>query len=174
MVFRNAPPPYPFLWESDLQPQARWHADGDGPVQYFADCSDGAWAEFLRHEGITDPADLDGVSRALWAVEIPDLPLPTPSLPLDVMVGEEASYPACQAEASRLKAAGEVGLTAPSAALANSLAQPWRVDGGLVPAGHRATRTVVLFGTRPDLEGWKVAHQARPHAELLPLVNPLN
>ena len=173
MVFRNGPPFAPFLWESDTQPEARWHGTGEGPVQYFANCSDAAWAEFLRHEGITDPADLDGVVRALWAVEIPDDPLPDPTLDQDVMVGGEPTYPSCRAEARRLRTEGEFGLTAPSAALVDSQATPWRVDGGLVAGAVRDARTIVLFGLRPDLEGWKVAHQARPHAELLPRVNHL-
>jgi hypothetical protein len=49
------------LWEAASQPAARWHADGEGPAQYLADTPVGAWAEFLRHEGITDEADLSGV-----------------------------------------------------------------------------------------------------------------
>lgn len=30
----------------------------------------GAWAQLLRHEEITDPADLAGISTRLWAVRI--------------------------------------------------------------------------------------------------------
>jgi hypothetical protein len=52
IVFRHADPSLPFLWEDVGQPPARWHGDGDGPVQYFTDTPDGAWAEFLRHEEI--------------------------------------------------------------------------------------------------------------------------
>ena len=70
--FRHADHRYPFLWESAAQPAGRWHADGDGPCQYLADTPDGAWAEFLRHEEITDPDDLPGITRSLWAVEVPD------------------------------------------------------------------------------------------------------
>src|SRR5205823_2277822 len=41
---------------------------GDGPAQYFADTPVGAWAEFLRHEGITDEADLlQSCPRDNWA-----------------------------------------------------------------------------------------------------------
>ena len=70
IAFRHCDRRWPFLWESAVQPQARWHGEGEGPVQYLADTPDGAWAEFLRHEEITDEADLAGVSRALWAVSV--------------------------------------------------------------------------------------------------------
>src|SRR5436190_1844945 len=72
IAFRHADPRFPFLWESAAQPAARWHDDGDGPVQYFADTPNGAWADFLRHEAIVDPDDLATIQRAIWAVEIPD------------------------------------------------------------------------------------------------------
>ena len=56
--FRQVDARYPFLWEDSRQPEGRWHAAGDGPAHYIADTPDGAWAEFLRHEEITDPDDL--------------------------------------------------------------------------------------------------------------------
>ena len=71
ILFRQCDRRFPFLWEAANQPAARWHADGEGPAQYLADTPSGAWAEFLRHEGITNEADLAGVERALWAVEVP-------------------------------------------------------------------------------------------------------
>ncbi|MEE3851360.1 hypothetical protein VZC37_13525 [Gordonia sp. LSe1-13] len=70
IVFRNYDPRFPFLWELNTQPGARWHAHGDGPVQYFADTPAGAWAEFIRHEEITDPDDLAGIQRAICAIDI--------------------------------------------------------------------------------------------------------
>jgi len=69
--FRNADRRWPFLWEDSSQPPARWHGPGEGPAQYLADTPDGAWAEFLRHEEIIDPADVSGVRRHLWAIELP-------------------------------------------------------------------------------------------------------
>jgi hypothetical protein len=54
--YRHADPRFPFLWESNDQPP--------GPVQYFADTPDGAWAEFLRHEGIRADAELVNLRRA--------------------------------------------------------------------------------------------------------------
>ena len=68
--FRNADTRFPFLHESSAQVPARWHGAGAGPAQYLADTADGAWAEFLRHEEISDPRDLAGISRNLWAVEV--------------------------------------------------------------------------------------------------------
>ena len=37
----------------------------------FAQTWDGL-AELLRHEEITDPEDLPGITRSLWAVDVPD------------------------------------------------------------------------------------------------------
>lgn len=104
--FRHADPRYPFLWESSDQPAARWHAAGDGPAHYFSDTPDGAWAEFLRHEEILDPADLPTIRRAVWAVDLGEPTLARPVLGRDVVTGGHASYPACQAEARRLRRRG--------------------------------------------------------------------
>jgi len=55
IVYRHTDPRFPFLWESGGQPAGRWNAEGEGPVNTFADRPEGAWAELLRHEEITDP-----------------------------------------------------------------------------------------------------------------------
>ena len=78
IAFRHSDGRFPFLWEDANQPSARWHREGEGPVQYLADTPDGAWAEFLRHEEITDEIDLEGISRALWTVSITDTNFATP------------------------------------------------------------------------------------------------
>ena len=70
MGFRHTDPRYPFLWEDTSQPAGRWHSQDERPVQYFCDTPDGAWAEFLRHEEITEPEDLRTIRRALWAVDL--------------------------------------------------------------------------------------------------------
>ena len=89
IVYRNADPRFPFLWENADQPAARWHGMGEGPVQYFADTPDGAWAEFVRHEGITQETELVNVRRSLWAIELPDdLPAETPALPVRILKGQ--------------------------------------------------------------------------------------
>lgn len=166
IAFRHAPPGYPFLWEGPGQPAGRWNREGDGPTHYFADTPDGAWAEFLRHEEITDPDDLPGIERAIWAVEIGDPPAARPGLRPHVLTGDRASYPACQRAAGALRAGDQPGLTAPSAALVDGDARGLRVDGGLKPGPPREAAVIVIFGARPDLAGWCAA-LGRPAAELL-------
>src|SRR5437660_9611813 len=99
IVFRQVDARYPFLWEDDSQPAGRWHADGEGPAHYFADTPDGAWAEFLRHEEITDPEDLPTIRRQMWAVQIDDAPAVRVSLPEHVLTGGVDTYRRCQSEA---------------------------------------------------------------------------
>jgi hypothetical protein len=166
IVFRHADARYPFLWESNEQPAARWHGEGEGPVAYFAETPDGAWAEFLRHEEITDPADLEGVVRSIWAIELPDPTETAPRLTLTVMTGDRSSYEPCRAEARRLRARA-AGLVAPSAAIRPRTPSGFRVDGGLRPAASRPERVFVLFGPRPALVGWSACAEGRPRADLL-------
>jgi len=168
IVFRRASAPFPFLWESAEQPPGRWHGEGEGPTHYFADTPDGAWAEFLRHENITDVEDLDGIRETIWAIDLPDdLKLSAPDLPPRALLGGSESYADCQAEARRLRAAGTAGLMAISAALVPTGARGWRVQRGLQPGPGRDGRVVVLYGPHPELVGWRAGAQARPHAELL-------
>jgi hypothetical protein len=167
IVFRHADPRFPFLWESSAQPAARWHGEGEGPVGYFSATADAAWAEFLRHEEIRDPADLPGVRRALWAVQVEEVPETRPRLARDVSVGPPATYAECQAEAHRLREAGATGLVAPCAAVKENTASGFRTDGGLRPARRGRERTIVLFGRRPDLVGWAACAEGRPRDDLL-------
>ena len=170
--FRHADPRCPFLWEGADQPAARWHAAGEGPVHYFSDTPDGAWAEFLRHEEISDPDEFATIRRALWAVDLGDPPLAAPDLPREVLTGGPASHSACQAEALRLRRLGVRGLEAPSAALVPGGARGWRVEGGLRPGSSRDGRVYVLFGRRPDLVGWRATAAGRPGGDLLAAVRP--
>lgn len=170
IVFRHGDPSLPFLWEDASQPPGRWHAEGEGPAQYFADTPDGAWAEFLRHEEIKDARDLETVRRAIWAVELPDEAADEPKLPDTTLRGGPRTYSDCQAEARRLRKLGSRRLLAPSAALAPGGAGGLRVDGGLKPAPPREGQVVVLFGPRADLTGWAAALEARPSSDLLPRV----
>jgi hypothetical protein len=174
--FRTCDVRWPFLWESNEQRPGRWHGEGEGPVQYLADTPDGAWAEFLRHEEITDPADLAGIERDIWAADVPtEEPRPArPALRAATLHGGLASYAACQAEARRLRAGGAQSLQAPSAALLTGGARGQSVrEGALVEARRRDGRVLALFGVRPQLRGWRCAHSARPHERLLPLVRHL-
>jgi hypothetical protein len=172
--FRQCDPRFPFLWRAAAQPAARWHGAGEGPAHYFADTPTGAWAELLRHEEVTDPADLPGIRRALWAVELPGTALPAPAWPSAVLSGGESSYPACQAEARRLRAAGHAGLEAPAAALQPGAARGHDVGpAGLQPGAQaRDGRVWVFFGPL-QATGWLAVQDGAPPAGVLPLVRPL-
>jgi hypothetical protein len=174
IVFRNTDADVPFFWDSDRQPPARWHAAGDGPVQYTSSTPDACWAEFLRHAGITDPDDLAGIERTIWAIEIPDdEPAVAPMLPSRALTGGPSSYRRCQREAARLRAGGATRLVAPSAATLPATPSGWVSDPGLVPAAPRDELTIVLFGARPDLVGWVAAAGGRPLPSLLRRVRRL-
>ena len=174
IVYRHADPRFPFLWESVDQPPARWHGPGEGPVQYFADTPDGAWAEFLRHEGITKKSEVANVRRALWVIEISDdLATETPRLAEVILTGGFDSYEECWTEARRLRNNGAAALRAPSAALLARSARGWKVEGGLQPAADRDGNVLAVFGTRPDFVGWMAAFAAHPRSDLLARVRPL-
>ncbi|MBU2286663.1 MAG: hypothetical protein KKC85_09530 [Gammaproteobacteria bacterium] len=171
--FRHCDPRFPFLWQSAAQPAARWHADGDGPANYFADTPVGAWAEFLRHEGITDPADLAGIERSLWVVELPDDGYVEPALPDAVLFGDESSYAQCQAEARALRAAGAERIDVKGAALLPGAAGGWQAHPVLAPATHtRDGRVWVLFGICTAV-AWIAVDAGSPPAQVLPLVRRL-
>lgn len=173
IVFRNCDRRYPFLWETSTQPAGRWHGDGEGPVQYLADTPNGAWAEFLRHEEIVDEADIQGVSRALWAVSLEDTDLASSGLPDSVTLGGLTSYEECRNEARRLRNAGAAAMKVASAALKKGGAAGWRVELGWQKGAEADGEVYVLFGTRPNAVGWCVVDSGRPPLEILPLVRPL-
>src|ERR1700709_8068 len=106
--FRHADRRFPWVWASARQPESRWHGTDEAPVHYLADTPDGAWAEFLRHEEITEPADLAGVRRRGWAVELARSAETERAVPLPraVSTGRRDSYPACQDAARRLRGSG--------------------------------------------------------------------
>lgn len=170
--FRNSDPRWPFLRSDAAHPAARWHAVGDGPAHYFADTAVGAWAEFLRHEEIKDQADLAGVRRSLWAVEIPDADYARPALADAILRGDRGTYPACQAEAKRLRAAGHTGVKAISAALLPGAAAGWCCAPHEVRAAPPRDGVVfVRFGAPGALVGWPVVEAGQPPARALALVN---
>ena len=171
IAYRHASPARPFLWDTTSQPGSRWHAQGEGPVHYLSDTPDGAWAEYVRRQEIRDLAGLRLVRRSLWAVDLGAEELATPRLPLDVLTGGRETWEACRQEARRLRAGGATGLRARSAALKPGMARGLRVVvGGLAPAEERSGDTIVLFGPRPDLVGWRAAFQGRPADDLLEAV----
>jgi hypothetical protein len=172
--FRHADPEDPFLWEEVTQAPARWHGEGEGPVQYLSDTPDGAWAEFLRHEEITDVRELEGVRRALWAVEVPkdSETVGRPRLFRRTLRGGLESYEACREEARRLLARGATAIEAPGAALRAGAARGQLVRGdNLVEASALDGRTLALFGPRPEVRGWLCADSAHPTERVLALVN---
>jgi hypothetical protein len=144
-------------------------------VQYLADTPDGAWAEFLRHEEITEVADLAGIARRLWAVELPDDigDAAVPQLDDEDLRGGLGSYPACQAEARRLRAGGAIAIVALSAALHPGGAGGQLTDGGLKEAPARDGVVWALFGARPDLRGWAAVDAGSPPERTLRLVRHL-
>ena len=174
IVFRNTDVDVPFFWESDVQPRARWHGTGEGPAQYMSSTPSAAWAEFLRHQGITDPEDVAGIERAMWAIEIPDdEATAVPELSRATLVGGTQTYAACQREARRLRAGGATRLLSRSAAVRGGSASGWRTDGDLRPAPPREENTIVLYGRRPELVGWIAASPGRPEPELVARTRPL-
>jgi hypothetical protein len=176
ILYRHAPRGRPFLWEIVDQPPGRWHAGYEGPVQYLADTPTGAWAEFLRHEGITTSEELAGIERTIWAVEVPNAAVEAgtePELPLAVTTGGFATYDACREEARQLRGKGVAVLRVPSAALQPGGARGWRVEAGLQETMPLDGQVIVLFGPRPDLIGWQVVESGRPAPELLGRVRHL-
>jgi hypothetical protein len=170
IVFRQVDARYPFLWEDRLQPAGRWHGDGEGPAHYFSDTPDGAWAEFIRHEEITDPADLPTIRRQMWAVDIGDAPAVPVDLPAAVLTGGPETYARCQQRARTLRAEGARRLVAASAALLPGGARGVQVREGARPGAARDGRVIVVFGAPERLTGWVAAVDGRPPDDLLPRV----
>jgi hypothetical protein len=124
----------------------------------------------VRHEEITDPADLATIRRALWAVEIGDEAAVAVSLPAATVTGGLDTYPACQRHARELRGHGARRLVAPSAALEPGGARGWRVDGGERPAAARDGRVIVVYGSPARFVGWRIVERGTPPADLLPRV----
>jgi hypothetical protein len=167
IVFRQVDARYPFLWEDARQPAGRWHGDGAGPAHYFADTPDGAWAEFLRHEEITDARDLPTIRRRMWAVDVGDAPATRVDLPEATLTGGRETYDACQRAAAKLRRAGVMRIVARTAALVAAGARGIRMAAGERPAAPRDGDTIVLFGPPDDCVGWIAADEASPPPDLL-------
>jgi hypothetical protein len=172
IVFRHAHPSFPFVWSKENVCEGRWNRANEGPVNYFADTPDGAWAEFLRHEEIREIEDLSYVRRALWAVEIPDeadvydVSAEAP-VSRDVLVGDPKSYAQCQQLKDAAMRKGFNMLKAPSAALARG-SRGVRVSGGTTRPGPVARETIfALFGDPCNCTGWMVVETGAPPRHLL-------
>lgn len=172
--YRHGDPRFPFLWESADQPGGRYHAPGDGPVTYLSDTPDGAWAEFLRHEEIVDPADLAGIRRRIWVVRLPEME-PTPvDVPDRIAVGGPQTYAQCRQAAKRLREADLRFLTAPGAALGPGDAGGQVTDGGPREAAPLSGRTLILVGRWAGLRGYAAVHVGSPTTRVLERVRHLS
>ena len=167
IVFRQVDGRQPFLWADASQPAGRWHAAGEGPVHYFADTPDGAWAEFLRHEEITDVEDLRTIRRQMWAVEIDDSPSERVTLSLDVLTGGPDSYTQCQDAARVARSTGIRRLVVPSAALKPGGAQGVRLDSDDPEREPRDGLTIVVFEAPTHLTAWAACVDGHPAEYLL-------
>ena len=175
IAFRQVDVRYPFLWDDNGQPPGRWHAPGEGPAHYFADTPDGAWAEFLRHEEITDPEDLPTIRRQIWAVEIGEAPPEEVDLPRHVLTGGPDTYARCQRHAAAIRRLGATRLVARSAALVAGGARGLRIERGMHAADTPLEgRVIVIFGSPGALVGLSAAVDARPARDLLPRVHHYN
>jgi len=177
--FRVCDRRYPFLWQSSGQQVGRWNRAGDEPVHYLANTPTVAWAEWIRHQEIEDPADLEGVAAALWAVLIPDHwtdpDLQPVNLSIDLVLGTTpAAKVARLALVDQLKAQGAQGLLAPSAALhqSDAVLPCTRVRDGSEEADALPTpaQVILLWCAADQLPGWCCVPEGRPGPELLPLV----
>lgn len=124
LAFRQTDYDVPFWARSNSQP-GRWNKAGDAPTQYWSLHPDGAWAEFVRQEELTDPAAILALHRPIWVCRISLAPLvdlreDEERVRYGVTAGELVSsdWTACQRLGRRLRADGAPGVLAPSAALA--------------------------------------------------------
>lgn len=171
IVFRQVDARFPFLWEDAAQAPGRWHSAAEGPAHYFADTPDGAWAELLRHEEITQPDDVLTIRRQLWAVDIGDAPAAAVSVPAAILRGGPETYWRCQRDARAMRTGGAQRLVAPSAALMPGAAAGVRLDGGTRPGAPRDGKVIVVFGAPGGLVGWIAAEDGHPAVDLLGRVN---
>lgn len=144
-------------------------------MQYFADTPTGAWAEVLRHEEITDPEDLVGLSARIWAIRVADIEMHEPKLSRAALTSRPDGYETCREEARRLRATGVERIQTISAALKPGEGAGLRVGAtGLVRAPARDGKVIVHFGRLPEAEGWCAAEGAHPDQQVLTQVRPLN
>lgn len=177
--FRVCDRRHPFLWSGAGQASGRWNRTGDQPVHYLASTPTVAWAEWIRHQEITDPGDLAGVAAALWAVLIPQewgaKELDSVAMHLDqVLDSSREAQDARLALVEHLKKKGAQGLLAPTASLHHSdkVMPAVRVSNGTEQPEQLAVpaQVILLWCEARLLPGWCCVPEGRPGAELLPLV----
>ena len=153
IAYRHADPRRPFLWESGSLPPARWHGEGEGPVQYLSSTPDAAWAELLRHEEIRDEEDLATIRRALWVIEVPDESFEESAVGEEIETGGPETYPTCREEARRVRARVEAG-AGPFAGARGVVCEAYEIHAGqtrvLAPGALRLFTVVARDGAPAD------------------------
>ncbi len=122
VAFRWSTYDVPF-WARGNTREGRWNRLGDDPTQYWSLSPDAAWAELIRHEGLTTEGELDLVRMPLWVcrfatARIEDLRVSCTRARLGVDDGQllDDDWTACQELRARLPAR-VAGLIAPCVAL---------------------------------------------------------
>jgi hypothetical protein len=103
--------------------------------------------------------------------KVAEMPEAVPELSDGILRGDEDSYPACQAEAQRLRDLGHQGLVAPSAAIREGDVSSRKPVGEVnVPGPEHPAIVAALFGPCPDLDGWLLVwrRSASPRARERP------
>jgi RES domain len=127
VAFRYSNYDTPF-WAGPNTDAGRWHTAGSVATQYLSVTPDGAWAELIRHEGLTTEGSVAEVRMQIWVVRInqariADYSTFTKAEEAGFAAGALVSddYTACQTEGARLRAEGYSGVLAPSASLPNTV-----------------------------------------------------
>ena len=130
----------------------------------------------VRLAGRLHERDLEGVQRALWAVDVPleGLRIAGLALKSSVLLGGLPSYETCRIEARRLRIEGVEAIQAPSAALKSGGAGGWKVDAGERAAEPRDGTTYALFGKQPACTGWPVVDAGTAPVRVLSRVRHLD
>lgn len=116
------------FWVRENSQAGRWHRSGDGPTQYLALSTDGAWAELIRNEELRAEDEVAMVSVSMWVVLIEEGMIANYSTfeqaeqsGFDPAALVDEDYERCQREGTRLREKGFSGVLAPSAALPGTL-----------------------------------------------------
>lgn len=122
-LFRYADYDTPF-WDRPNSRPGRWHRVGDPPTQYWSMTPEGAWAELIRFEELTNEAELDLVRKPIWACRVTsrmavDLRAPKQRKRHDILERAliDDDHAACQDLGAELRDSGCQLVLSPSAAL---------------------------------------------------------
>lgn len=161
-LYRIANYDTPFWVRANSSP-GRFHRPEHGlSVQYWSTTPHAAWAEHLRRESITDPADLELMRSRLWAAywrltSLADLTTPQWQQWCDVTPRAlvAPTHARCQAAGAKVRELDLDGLITPSAAIAGGI--------NVVVFGPRATGDWVA---QPDGEAAKLPSTSFVPAQL--------